>query len=53
MDSDRFRFFFAYLALFTFVVSSTVGFFMLETWAGFVALGVSSCIAALLLGTDY
>lgn len=42
----------AYLLLFTFVVSTSVGGFMYETWAGFVALGLTSGVAAYLLGAE-
>lgn len=42
----------AFLLLFTFVVSTTIGFFILVTWAGFVSLGITSGIAAYLLGSE-
>lgn len=42
----------ANVLLAVFVLSTTVGFFLLVPWAGFVALGVTSGIAAFLLGSD-
>lgn len=42
----------AYILLTTFVLSTSAGFFMYEGWMGFVALGVTSGIAAFLLGSD-
>lgn len=42
----------ANLALAVFVLSTSVGFFLLVPWAGLVALGLTSGVAAFLLGAD-
>lgn len=52
MDVEQLRSIFAYLALGTFVVATAVGGFLWEPWAGFVALGLTSGLAALFLGAD-
>lgn len=51
MELDTARQTLAYILLLIFVVSTTVGGFMFETWTGFVALGLTSGIAAYLLGS--
>lgn len=52
MELDTARRFLAYLLLFIFVASTTAGGFLYETWAGFVALGLTSGVAAFLLGAE-
>lgn len=42
----------AWIALAGFVVFTSIGMFMYEFWTGFVALGITSGIAALLVGDD-
>jgi hypothetical protein len=53
MDAAKIRSAFANLALAVFVVSTSIGGFLWNTWAGFVALGITSGIAAIFLGADY
>ena len=52
MELDAARRALAYLLLLIFVVSTTVGGFMYETWVGYIALGLTSGVAAYLLGAE-
>lgn len=52
MDLYQLRRAFAYLLLATFVISTSVGAFTYDTSAGFATLGITSGIAAYLLGAE-
>jgi hypothetical protein len=52
MELDTARRALAYILLLIFVASTTAGGFMYETWTGFVALGLTSGVAAYLLGAE-
>lgn len=52
MEPDYRRVVLANVLLAAFVICPAIGFFMLAPWAGFVAFGVTSGVAAFLLGAD-
>lgn len=52
MTAKQIRYVSANIALALFVISTSIGFFIYREWLGFVALGITSGIAAIFLGAD-